>query len=79
MKVSRPSFIPFWGVVTIEKRIPLSLVIDIIIEQGIDVTFLDSSYDLFALANFFLLFRMLDQLYSSSYMDAHVSFLFPVA
>uniref|UniRef100_A0A5B7BLH9 DUF7642 domain-containing protein n=1 Tax=Davidia involucrata TaxID=16924 RepID=A0A5B7BLH9_DAVIN len=33
-KVSRPSFIPFWGVTTIEKHIPLSLVIDIIIEQG---------------------------------------------
>ncbi|CAJ1818219.1 unnamed protein product [Sphenostylis stenocarpa] len=33
-KVSRPSFIPFWGTVTIERRIPLSLVIDIIIEQG---------------------------------------------
>ncbi|KAK9273865.1 hypothetical protein L1049_018677 [Liquidambar formosana] len=33
-KVSRPSFIPFWGVTTIEKHVPLSLVIDIIIEQG---------------------------------------------
>ncbi|KAK4794341.1 hypothetical protein SAY86_012335 [Trapa natans] len=33
-KVSRPSFIPFWGVLTIERKIPLSLVIDIIIEQG---------------------------------------------
>ncbi|GMH21706.1 hypothetical protein Nepgr_023548 [Nepenthes gracilis] len=33
-KVSRPSFIPFWGVATIEKRVPLALVIDIIIEQG---------------------------------------------
>lgn len=33
-KVSRPSFVPFWGVTTIEKQIPLSLVIDIIIEQG---------------------------------------------
>ncbi|KAI9110175.1 hypothetical protein K1719_019216 [Acacia pycnantha] len=33
-KVSRPSFIPFWGIVTIEKRIPLALVIDLIIEQG---------------------------------------------
>ncbi|KAA8520601.1 hypothetical protein F0562_014857 [Nyssa sinensis] len=33
-KVSRPSFIPFWGVITMEKHIPLSLVIDIIIEQG---------------------------------------------
>lgn len=33
-KVSRPSFIPFWGTVTIERRVPLSLVIDIIIEQG---------------------------------------------
>ncbi|KAL2564284.1 hypothetical protein AAZV13_19G034500 [Glycine max] len=32
-KVSRPSFIPFWGTVTIERRVPLSLVIDIIIEQ----------------------------------------------
>nr|AFK35241.1 unknown [Lotus japonicus] len=33
-KVSRPSFIPFWGTVTIERQVPLSLVIDIIIEQG---------------------------------------------
>ncbi|KAL2330361.1 hypothetical protein Fmac_017942 [Flemingia macrophylla] len=33
-KVSRPSFIPFWWTVTIERRVPLSLVIDIIIEQG---------------------------------------------
>ncbi|GAB2224170.1 hypothetical protein Droror1_Dr00004919 [Drosera rotundifolia] len=33
-KVSRPSFIPFWGVATIETRVPLGLVIDIIIEQG---------------------------------------------
>ncbi|XP_059651456.1 uncharacterized protein LOC132299044 [Cornus florida] len=33
-KVSRPSYIPFWGAVTIEKHVPLSLVIDIIIEQG---------------------------------------------
>ncbi|KAF7814679.1 putative transmembrane protein [Senna tora] len=32
-KVSRPSFIPFWGIVTIEKHVPLTLVIDIIIEQ----------------------------------------------
>lgn len=36
IKVSRPSFIPFWGTVTIERRVPLSLVIDIIIEQGTD-------------------------------------------
>ncbi|XP_022635572.1 uncharacterized protein LOC106758869 isoform X2 [Vigna radiata var. radiata] len=35
-KVSRPSFIPFWGTVTIERRVPLYLVIDIIIEQGTD-------------------------------------------
>ncbi|KAL5058475.1 hypothetical protein RYX36_030079, partial [Vicia faba] len=35
-KVSRPSFIPFWGTITIERRVPLSLVIDIIIEQGTD-------------------------------------------
>ncbi|KAM1053033.1 hypothetical protein ACFX13_000602 [Malus domestica] len=35
-KVSRPSFIPFWGITTIEKHVPLSLVIDIIIEQGTD-------------------------------------------
>lgn len=34
VKVSRPSFIPFWGQITIEKHVPLSLVIDIIIEQG---------------------------------------------
>ncbi|XP_061339941.1 uncharacterized protein LOC133286530 isoform X2 [Gastrolobium bilobum] len=33
-KVSRPSFLPFWGTVTIERRVPLALVIDIIIEQG---------------------------------------------
>ncbi|KGN46197.1 uncharacterized protein LOC101221776 isoform X2 [Cucumis sativus] len=33
-KVSRPSFIPFWGTTKIEKHVPLSLVIDIIIEQG---------------------------------------------
>ncbi|XP_065864721.1 uncharacterized protein [Euphorbia lathyris] len=33
-KVSRPSFIPFWGVISFEKRVPLSLVIDIIVEQG---------------------------------------------
>ncbi|XP_010255466.1 PREDICTED: uncharacterized protein LOC104596133 isoform X2 [Nelumbo nucifera] len=33
-KVSRPSFLPFWGVIKIEKHIPLALVIDIIIEQG---------------------------------------------
>ncbi|KAJ0112509.1 hypothetical protein Patl1_00391 [Pistacia atlantica] len=33
-KVSRPSFIPFWGLTTIEKHVPLSLVIDVIIEQG---------------------------------------------
>ena len=34
--MSRPSFIPFWGVVNIEKHVPLALVIDIIIEQGTD-------------------------------------------
>ncbi|KAA8516012.1 hypothetical protein F0562_019191 [Nyssa sinensis] len=33
-KVSRPSFIPFLGVTTIENHVPLALVIDIIIEQG---------------------------------------------
>ncbi|XP_039000352.1 uncharacterized protein LOC120126147 [Hibiscus syriacus] len=33
-EVSRPSFIPFWGKITIEKHVPLSQVIDIIIEQG---------------------------------------------
>ncbi|KAF5451555.1 hypothetical protein F2P56_026654 [Juglans regia] len=33
-KVSRPSFIPFWGTALIEKHVPLSMVIDIIIEQG---------------------------------------------
>ncbi|KAE8697567.1 digalactosyldiacylglycerol synthase 2 [Hibiscus syriacus] len=32
--VSRPSFIPFWGTITMEKHVPLSKVIDIIIEQG---------------------------------------------
>lgn len=36
MKVSRPSFIPFWGTATIDKHVPLSMVIDIIIEQGTD-------------------------------------------
>nr|CAD1844421.1 unnamed protein product [Ananas comosus var. bracteatus] len=38
----RPSFIPFLGIVKIEKQIPLHLVIDIIIEQGC----LQSSYGL---------------------------------
>lgn len=33
-KVSRPSFIRFWGKTTKETHVPLSLVIDIIIEQG---------------------------------------------
>ncbi|OIT23012.1 PREDICTED: uncharacterized protein LOC109216838 [Nicotiana attenuata] len=33
-KVSRPSFIPFWGHIKFEKHVPLPLVIDIIIEQG---------------------------------------------
>ncbi|XP_021280997.1 uncharacterized protein LOC110414238 [Herrania umbratica] len=33
-KVSRPSFIPFWGITTIEKHVHLSKVMDIIIEQG---------------------------------------------
>lgn len=33
-KASRPSFIPFWGMVMIEKHVPLPQVIDIIIEQG---------------------------------------------
>ncbi|GLU00614.1 hypothetical protein SLE2022_179670 [Rubroshorea leprosula] len=33
-KVSRPSYIPFWGQVTLERYVPLSQVIDIIIEQG---------------------------------------------
>lgn len=33
-KVSRPSFIPFWGDVKFETHVPLPLVIDIIIEQG---------------------------------------------
>uniref|UniRef100_A0A7N0SZ79 DUF7642 domain-containing protein n=2 Tax=Kalanchoe fedtschenkoi TaxID=63787 RepID=A0A7N0SZ79_KALFE len=33
-KVSRPSFIPFWGAITIERHVPLARVIDIIIEQG---------------------------------------------
>ncbi|CAM8925093.1 unnamed protein product [Rhodiola kirilowii] len=33
-KVSRPSFIPFWGAITFERHVPLALVIDIIIEQG---------------------------------------------
>ncbi|KAK6141026.1 hypothetical protein DH2020_025236 [Rehmannia glutinosa] len=33
-KVCRPSFIPFWGETKIEKHVPLSLIIDIITEQG---------------------------------------------
>lgn len=33
-KVHRPSYIPFWRVVTVERRVSLSLVIDIIVEQG---------------------------------------------
>ncbi|KAJ4842963.1 hypothetical protein Tsubulata_020022 [Turnera subulata] len=33
-KISRPSFIPCWGMTKFEKRVPLSLVLDIIIEQG---------------------------------------------
>ncbi|XP_073026835.1 uncharacterized protein [Primulina eburnea] len=33
-KVTRPSYMPFWGETKIEKHIPLSMVIDIIIEQG---------------------------------------------
>lgn len=33
-KVYRPSYIPFWQVVTVERRVSLSLVIDIIIEEG---------------------------------------------
>ncbi|PRQ57875.1 hypothetical protein RchiOBHm_Chr1g0353101 [Rosa chinensis] len=33
-KVSRPSYVPFLGITTIERHVPLSLVIDIIIEQG---------------------------------------------
>lgn len=33
-KVSRPSYIPFWGIVKFERRIPLVLAINIIIEQG---------------------------------------------
>ncbi|XP_073311794.1 uncharacterized protein [Primulina huaijiensis] len=33
-KVTRPSYMPFWGETKIEKHMPLSMVIDIIIEQG---------------------------------------------
>ncbi|XP_057499790.1 uncharacterized protein LOC130783980 isoform X3 [Actinidia eriantha] len=33
-KVSRPSYMPFWGVISIERHVPLSQVIDVIIEQG---------------------------------------------
>ncbi|KAL6130881.1 hypothetical protein ACLB2K_069259 [Fragaria x ananassa] len=33
-KVSRPSYVPFLGITTIERHVPLSRVIDIIIEQG---------------------------------------------
>ncbi|XP_021748382.1 uncharacterized protein LOC110714204 isoform X2 [Chenopodium quinoa] len=33
-KASRPSYIPCWRMATTETRVPLSLVIDIIIEQG---------------------------------------------
>ncbi|XP_022769710.1 uncharacterized protein LOC111313309 isoform X2 [Durio zibethinus] len=38
-KVLRPSFMPFWGIITIEKHVPLSKVIDIIIEQDADGSF----------------------------------------
>uniref|UniRef100_A0A0V0H3D5 Putative ovule protein n=1 Tax=Solanum chacoense TaxID=4108 RepID=A0A0V0H3D5_SOLCH len=48
-KVSRPSFIPFWKDVKFEKHVPLPLVIDIIIEQGINCNF---SYPV----SYFLLF-----------------------
>ncbi|KAJ9675313.1 hypothetical protein PVL29_024314 [Vitis rotundifolia] len=33
-KVSIPSYIPFWGDVIVKKQVPLSLVIDIIIEKS---------------------------------------------
>ncbi|KAL5580206.1 hypothetical protein UlMin_012648 [Ulmus minor] len=33
-KLSRPSFIPFCKITTIERHIPLNLLVDIIIEQG---------------------------------------------
>ncbi|KAL4562712.1 hypothetical protein LXL04_026742 [Taraxacum kok-saghyz] len=33
-KLSRPSYLPFWGVVNFERRIPLARAMDIIIEQG---------------------------------------------
>ncbi|GFY92613.1 hypothetical protein Acr_08g0010090 [Actinidia rufa] len=33
-KVSRPSYMPFWGVISIERHVPLSQVLDVIIEQG---------------------------------------------
>lgn len=53
IKVSRPSFIPFWGIVNMEKEVPLSLVIDIIIEQGTDaglpILFPAKSYIVFLL------------------------------
>ncbi|XP_057508152.1 uncharacterized protein LOC130791056 [Actinidia eriantha] len=39
-KVARPSFMPFWGEILIERHVPLSQVIDVIIEQG----FLQSVY-----------------------------------
>ena len=35
LKLSRPSYLPFWGVVNFERRIPLARAMDIIIEQGI--------------------------------------------
>lgn len=37
--MSRPSFVPFWGHVKVEKHVPLPLVIDIIIEQGTNCNF----------------------------------------
>lgn len=33
-KVSRPSYIPLWGEIIIEKHVPLPLIIDVITEQG---------------------------------------------
>ncbi|KAB5527065.1 hypothetical protein DKX38_020912 [Salix brachista] len=65
-KFSRPSIL-FWRVTTIEKRAPLSLVIDIIIEQGIDAMPEDSCCDSFALLLFCSLFHLLDLCVTYSY------------
>jgi len=63
VKFSRPSIL-FWRVSTIEKCIPLSLVIDIIIEQGIDAISRDFCCDRFPLLFSCSLFHLLDKVYN---------------